>query len=102
MRKLLLVVALVSTALALVSVLLLAVPFESSPPSSLLAVAEQVASPGEFLWWSTVGGAFSGRPASTAGLAVWVLGTASFWFLVLTALALPVRACLRRKAAGSG
>lgn len=55
-------------------------------PSALRPAAEYVASPGELLWWTTLGGAFAGRPTGLAGLVVWVLGTAAFWFLVLAAL----------------
>ena len=44
-------------------------------------LAEYFASPGEFLWWSTLGGAFAGYPTGLSGHVIWVLGTAAFWFL---------------------
>ena len=49
---------------------------------ALPQVADRFAAPGEFLWWATAGGAFAGRPTGVAGTAMWVLGTALFWFLV--------------------
>ena len=49
---------------------------------ALAQCADQFASPGEFLWWLTLGGAFAGRPTGAAGIALWVLGTALFWLLV--------------------
>ena len=49
---------------------------------ALAQLADQFAVPGEFLWWSTLGGAFAGRPSGPASIALWVLGTALFWFLV--------------------
>jgi len=33
-----------------------------------------------------LGGAFAGRPTGFSGLVVWILGSATFWFLVLGAL----------------
>jgi hypothetical protein len=48
----------------------------------LAHMAEQFASPGELLWWSTLGGAFAGRPTGATGIALWVIGTALFWFFV--------------------
>lgn len=48
-------------------------------------VLEAFASPGEFLWWATLGGAFSGYPTGPTGVIVWILGTALFWFVVFTA-----------------
>lgn len=56
-------------------------------PTGLRHAAETFASPGEFLWWSTIGGAFSGRPIGALGYTVWVIGTAAFWFVVLAVLA---------------
>jgi hypothetical protein len=44
-------------------------------------VADRFAVPGEFLWWITLGGAFAGRPSGAAGITLWVVGTALFWFL---------------------
>jgi len=55
-------------------------------PRGLRRAAEHVASPGELLWWATLGGAFAGRPTGFSGLVVWILGSATFWFLVLGAL----------------
>jgi hypothetical protein len=43
---------------------------------------EAFASPGEFLWWSTLGGPFSGFPSGLTGHLVWMLGTAAFWLIV--------------------
>lgn len=48
----------------------------------LVRIAEQIASPGELLWWSTLGGVFAGRPVGASGVAMWLLGTAVFWFVV--------------------
>jgi len=50
--------------------------------SHLWRAAEAFASPGEFLWWATLGGAFSGHPHGFAGNLCWVAGTALFWFVV--------------------
>ena len=44
--------------------------------------ADRFAVPGEFLWWSTLGGAFAGRPPGPVGIVLWVLGTTLFWFVV--------------------
>jgi hypothetical protein len=49
---------------------------------ALAQFADQFAAPGELLWWSTLGGAFAGRPAGAAGISLWILGTALFWFFV--------------------
>ena len=48
----------------------------------LWRAAEAFASPGEFLWWSTLGGALAGYPSGVSGHFVWVVGTALFWFVV--------------------
>jgi hypothetical protein len=48
----------------------------------LWRAAEAFASPGEFLWWATLGGAFAGYPSGFSGHFVWVVGTALFWFVV--------------------
>ncbi|MFO1217226.1 MAG: hypothetical protein U1E89_02470 [Burkholderiaceae bacterium] len=55
-------------------------------PHALMAAAEVVASPGEFLWWSTLGGAFAGRPTGAAGHLIWVAGSAAFWFVAAWAV----------------
>ena len=52
-------------------------------PRSLVELAEIFASPGELLWWSTLGGAFAGYPSDATGCLVWALGTAFFWILVV-------------------
>lgn len=56
----------------------------SHPAKPLLAhlskAAETFASPGELLWWATLGGPFRGYPTGPAGYLVWVFGTALFWF----------------------
>jgi hypothetical protein len=61
-------------------------------PAGLWRAAEAFASPGGFLWWATLGGAFAGHPSGVAGHLVWVTGTAAFWFLV----AAPVVALVAR------
>lgn len=50
--------------------------------AKLWYLADRFASPGEFLWWATLGGAFSGYPTGLIGHALWIVGTALFWFLV--------------------
>lgn len=53
----------------------------SSPVAGLLwRAAEAFASPGEFLWWATLGGVFAGYPSGVSGYFLWVVGTALFWF----------------------
>ena len=55
----------------------------SNPVTGLLwRAAEAFASPGEFLWWATLGGAFAGHPSGVSGYLLWVIGTALFWFAV--------------------
>lgn len=56
---------------------------------------EGFASPGELLWWATLGGAFSGHPQDAAGYAVWILGSTLFWFLAVLA-ALPMLTVAKR------
>lgn len=48
-------------------------------PQALSAILEYFASPGEFLWWATLGGAFAGYPSGFTGYTVWVLGSTVFW-----------------------
>jgi len=72
--------ALLAMALAVAAVTVVAFQDSFSLPSGLWSLAEQIASPGEFVWWATIGGAFAGRPSGLSGLVVWVLGTAVFWF----------------------
>jgi hypothetical protein len=55
-------------------------PYSYAPPA-LSNVLERFASPGEFLWWATLGGAFAGYPSGLMGYTVWVLGTTIFWVL---------------------
>jgi hypothetical protein len=50
-------------------------------PRPLSHLLEQFASPGEFLWWATVGGVFAGYPSDLTGYTVWVVGTMLFWTL---------------------
>ena len=56
--------------------------------------AERFASPGEMLWWATLGGAFSGRPGDSLGIAVWIAGTALFWSVPLGAALFGIRKLL--------
>ncbi len=81
-KKTWLLTALLSVALAIAAVTVVASLSYTFSLGVLARVAEQIASPGEFLWWSTTGGAFAGKPTGLAGIALWVLGTATFWFLV--------------------
>jgi hypothetical protein len=64
----------------------LAVGFQFLPypyaSSGLGHASEIFASPGELLWWTTLGGPFSGRPNDFRGYAVWILGSTVFWFIV--------------------
>jgi hypothetical protein len=78
----------VAGVLSAAAVVIVALPLPSPLPA-LSRLAESFASPGDLLWWATIGGAFAGRPTGFIGIAVWVLGTALFWFLVfLVAFAL--------------
>ena len=53
----------------------------ANPVTGLLwRAAEAFASPGELLWWATLGGAFAGYPSGVSGYFLWVVGTALFWF----------------------
>ena len=54
-------------------------------PRSLRDLCEQFASPGELLWFATLGGAFAGYPSDLPGYVVWVLGTTVFWIFVAVA-----------------
>jgi hypothetical protein len=73
--------ALLSLAISICAVIIV-VSHPTTPAISRLSrVAESFASPGEFLWWATLGGAFSGYPSGVSGYSLWVLGTALFWFL---------------------
>lgn len=68
--------------------------------SPVREIAEAIASPGEFLWWATAGGVFSGYPSGLAGTLVSILGSASFWFVIgmlLAAMAARRRASKRLK-----
>lgn len=67
---------------------------------SLSQLAEGFASPGEFLWWSTIGGVFAGYPTGLAGHLIWVAGTAAFWFLAVATL-IATSAHLRRSSGSS-
>jgi hypothetical protein len=80
------VMALVAVGLSTAAVVVVAFHL-LSPESTVARVAESFASPGELLWWSTIGGAFAGRPTGPMGLTVWALGAALFWFLVFLATA---------------
>ncbi len=64
-------------------------------------VLETFASPGEFLWWSTLGGAFAGYPTGLAGVIVWILGSAVFWFVVFS-VAYGLISRLARRGRGRG
>jgi hypothetical protein len=74
------VIAVVAVVFSAAAVALVALP-SLSPLPALSRLAESFASPGDLLWWATIGGAFAGRPTGLIGIAVWVLGTALFWFL---------------------
>ena len=68
----------------------------SNPVTGLLwRGAEVFASPGELLWWATLGGASAGYPSGASGYFLWVVGTALFWFgvaLVFLAASTRIRA----------
>ena len=55
-------------------------------PSGLRTLCETFASPGELLWWVTLGGVFAGHPHGASGYVVWVLGTTAFWLLAAAIL----------------
>ena len=77
----------------------------SYPSNPVLAkiwyLAERFASPGEFLWWATLGGAFSGYPTGLFGLALWIIGTSLFWFLASMIVIIILFPWRNRKTAGS-
>jgi hypothetical protein len=73
-----LVVASISLALSVATVTVNASLRYHVSLGALARLSDRFAAPGEFLWWSTLGGAFAGRPSGAAGMAVWVLGTALF------------------------
>ena len=50
-----------------------------SVPAILSHVLDSFASPGEFLWWATLGGAFVGYPSGLSGYTIWILGNTLFW-----------------------
>lgn len=70
-------------------------------PHALRRFAEIVASPGEFMWWVTVGGVFSGRPTGLSGYVVWILGSTAVWFAPVWALSAMVRLVQRLVADGN-
>jgi hypothetical protein len=68
------------------------------PSSGLRRLCETFASPGELLWWSTLGGVFSGYPRGASGYVVWVLGSTAFWLLaaaIVAALGKGIHAAFR-------
>jgi hypothetical protein len=67
--------------LALSAIAVLAFSF-GHLPSMLSHAIEAFASPGELLWWSTLGGAFAGHPTGASGCALWIGGTAVCWTAV--------------------
>jgi hypothetical protein len=75
-----------STALTLSAVAVAVVRSTGSNPiiQRLWRLAEFFASPGELLWWATLGGAFAGYPSGVSGHLMWVVGSALFWFLAAT------------------
>jgi hypothetical protein len=79
-------VAILSLAVSAVAVAV--VRWSSGGPElgELSHLAESFASPGEFLWWATLGGAFAGYPTGFSGHLIWVVGTAAFWFSAATTL----------------
>jgi len=84
-------------ALSIVAVALHALPYHV--PEVLREAAERFASPGELLWWTTLGGVFAGYPSGWVGYTVWILGTTVFWLIVsvvLIACARIEHAALRR------
>jgi|WetSurMetagenome_2_1015567.scaffolds.fasta_scaffold09935_10 hypothetical protein len=68
-------------------------------PRVIGRLLELYASPGELLWWGTLGGAFEGYPSGLGGNTFWVLGNTALWGLA-TACCLAVgeaaRSALRR------
>jgi hypothetical protein len=75
-----LIVLLVSFVLSVAAVAAHPLPHSYVPRGASLLL-ERFASPGEFLWWAALGGAFAGYPSGWTGYAVWVLGNTVFWFL---------------------
>jgi hypothetical protein len=81
------------------SIAAVAVHFLPDIPGAVRAFCEAFASPGELLWWTTLGGAFAGYPSGVTGGVIWVLGTALFWFIV-AAIAVAIVKALVRSPAG--
>jgi hypothetical protein len=75
-----LIVVLVFFGLSVTAVAVHVLPY-SYVPQALTDLLEHFASPGEFLWWATLGGVFAGYPSGLTGYIVWVLGTTIFWVL---------------------
>ena len=77
-----------SIALALSAIAVAIVSSARSNPiiRRLSPLAESFASPGELLWWATLGGTFAGYPSGVSGHLIWVVGSALFWFLAATPL----------------
>jgi hypothetical protein len=88
-------IAVLSLALSAVAVAVVRWPAGEPLLVSLSRLAEGFASPGELLWWATLGGAFAGYPTGLSGHLIWVVGTAVFWFLA-AAILIATFARLRR------
>lgn len=80
------VTAALALILAVIAVGIVTIRTSNPVTSSLWRVAEAFASPGEFLWWATLGDAFAGYPSGFSGYLLWVGGTALFWFVVTMVL----------------
>ena len=75
-----LIVVLVFLILSVAAVAAHALPY-SNVPHGISVLLESFVSPGEFLWWATLGGAFAGYPSGWSGYTVWILGNTVFWVL---------------------
>jgi len=70
--------------------------FPSTLPQALRSLAENLAAPGEFIWWATLGGPFNGRPSGFAGYLIWTLGSTLVWFALAYAFWVAVALVKRR------
>ena len=81
-----LAIAALSLVLSAVAVAVMSLPSRGPLHVRVSHIAEAFASPGEMLWWATLGGPFRGNPTGVVGHFIWVVGTAVFWFLAAAIL----------------
>ena len=77
-RRAYVVTALIALTLSALAVAVVNAAGSNPVIRSLWRLAEAFASPGELLWWATLGGAFAGYPSGVLGQFIWVFGSALF------------------------